>query len=108
MARQEKALATSQINKDDLIVINGAGGFIGGALTRYFHDRGYTRIRAVDKKPLPDWYQRVPGVESLCLDVSDKANCVRACESAVEVYNLAAPSARTPSPDNLPRSLATE
>jgi hypothetical protein len=26
--------------KDDLIVIGGAGGFIGGSLTRYFHDRG--------------------------------------------------------------------
>ena len=76
--------------KDDLIVIGGAGGFIAGALTRYFHDRGLTRIRAIDKKPVPDWYQRVPGVESLCLDLSEKVNCVRACEGAVEVYNLAA------------------
>jgi nucleoside-diphosphate-sugar epimerase len=76
--------------KDDLIVITGAGGFIAGSLTRYFHDRGFTRIRAVDKKPLPDWYQRVPGVESLCLDVSQEENCRRVCEGAVEVYNLAA------------------
>jgi len=76
--------------KDDLIVIGGAGGFIAGALTRYFHDRGYTRIRAVDKKPLTDWYQRVPGVESLSMDLSERKNCVRACEGAVEVYNLAA------------------
>jgi GDP-D-mannose 3', 5'-epimerase len=80
----------SDCNKDDLIVITGAGGFIAGALARYFHDRGFTRIRAVDKKPLPDWYQIVPGVESLCLDVSDQANCHRVCEGAVEVYNLAA------------------
>ncbi len=36
--------------KDDLIVIAGAGGFIAGALTRYFHDQGFTRIRAIDKK----------------------------------------------------------
>ena len=76
--------------KDDLIVITGAGGFIGGALVRYFHDRGFTRIRAVDKKPLPDWYQRTLGVESLSLDVSHEANCRRVCENAVEVYNLAA------------------
>ena len=53
------------LKRDDLIVITGAGGFIAGALTRYFHDLGYTRIRAVDRKPLPEWYQRVPGVESL-------------------------------------------
>ena len=59
-----------QAKKDDLIVITGAGGFIAGSLARYFHDRGFTRIRAVDKKPLPDWYQQMPGVECLCLDVS--------------------------------------
>jgi nucleoside-diphosphate-sugar epimerase len=78
------------MKKDDLIVITGAGGFIAGALTRYFHDKGFSRIRAVDKKPLPDWYQRVPGVESLSLDLSEKSNCIEACEGAVEVYNLAA------------------
>ena len=78
------------LKKNDLIVITGAGGFIAGSLVRYFHDQGFTRIRAVDKKPLPDWYQRVPGVESLCLDVSEEENCHRVCEGAVEVYNLAA------------------
>ena len=78
------------LNKDDLIVITGAGGFIAGSLARYFHDLGYTRIRAIDRKPLYEWYQRVPGVESLCLDLSEKENAVRAAEGAVEVYNLAA------------------
>jgi nucleoside-diphosphate-sugar epimerase len=81
---------SAPVNKDDLIVIGGAGGFIAGSLVRYFHNRGFTRIRAVDKKPLPEWYQRVPVVESLCLDLSVEQNCVRACEGAVEVYNLAA------------------
>jgi len=76
--------------KDDLIVIAGAGGFIGGALTRHFHDLGCSRIRAVDKKPLPLWYQRTPGVECLTLDLSEEANCRRAVEGATEVYNLAA------------------
>ena len=80
----------NQPNQNDLIVIAGAGGFIGGSLVRRFHERGFTRIRAVDKKPLPDWYQRVPDVECLCLDVSQDANCRRVCESATEVYNLAA------------------
>ena len=81
---------SSSTNKDDLIVIAGAGGFIAGSLVRYFHDRGFTRIRAVDKKPLPEWYQRTPGVESLCLDVSHEENCRCVCEGATEVYNLAA------------------
>lgn len=76
--------------KDDLIVVGGAGGFIGGALVRYFHEKGFTRIRAADKKPLPEWYQRTPGVECLTMDLSEEANCKRLCEGAVEVYNLAA------------------
>ncbi len=78
------------LKKDDLIVITGAGGFIAGNLALYFKKKGFRRIRAIDKKPLYEWYQRVPGVESLCLDVSDKDNCHRVCEGAVEVYNLAA------------------
>jgi nucleoside-diphosphate-sugar epimerase len=78
------------LNPDDIIVITGAGGFIGGWLARYYHDLGFKRIRAVDKKPLANWYQRVPGVECLSLDVSDPSNCARAVEGAVEVYNLAA------------------
>jgi GDP-D-mannose 3',5'-epimerase len=75
---------------DDLIVITGAGGFIAGALSRYFHDLGYRRIRAIDRKPLPDWYQRVPGVECLSMDLSKEPNAIRAVEGATEVYNLAA------------------
>jgi nucleoside-diphosphate-sugar epimerase len=84
------AATDPNLKKDDLIVIAGAGGFIAGSLTRYFHDQGFTRLRAVDKKPLPDWYQRVEGVECLCLDLSEKENAVRAVEGAVEVYNMAA------------------
>jgi nucleoside-diphosphate-sugar epimerase len=90
MGEQQSGVSRPPLNKDDLMVIAGAGGFIAGALARYFHERGFTRIRAIDKKPLPEWYQRVPGVESLCLDLSNQENCVRGCEGAVEVYNLAA------------------
>jgi nucleoside-diphosphate-sugar epimerase len=78
------------MTKNDLIAIGGAGGFIGGALVRYFHERGFSRIRAADRKPLPLWYQLLPGVESLCLDLSQEDGCRRLCEGAAEVYNLAA------------------
>ena len=84
------AASGHQTNLDDLIVIAGAGGFIAGALARHFQQRGFTRIRAIDKKPLPMWYQRVAGVENVCLDLSVEENCRRVCEGAVEVYNLAA------------------
>jgi nucleoside-diphosphate-sugar epimerase len=90
MGQQPLPDKTAEPDKNSLIVVGGAGGFIAGALVRHFHDRGFKRIRAVDKKPLYEWYQRVPDVESLCLDLSERENCVRACEGAVEVYNLAA------------------
>ena len=84
------AATDPNLNKGDLILVTGAGGFIGGALIRYFHDQGFTNLRAVDKKPLPEWYQRLPGVECLSLDLSQEKNCIRAVEGAKEVYNLAA------------------
>ncbi len=76
--------------KDDLIVVAGAGGFIAGNLVAYFKDKGFTRIRAVDKKPVGEWYRVTPGVENLCLDLTDESNCRRSVEGAFEVYNLAA------------------
>ncbi len=85
-----RSTAATTLDKDDLIVITGAGGFIAGALTRYFHEQGFKRLRAVDKKPLPAWYQRVPGVENLSMDLSDPEACTRAVAGAREVYNLAA------------------
>ena len=90
---QEKARLVERdlpLEKDDQIVVTGAGGFIAGNLVRHFKEEGLTRIRAVDKKPLYQWYLRVPGVESLSLDCSVEANCHRVCEGAAEVYNLAA------------------
>jgi len=79
------------MKKDDLIVIAGAGGFIGGSLARYFTEKGFTKIRAVDKKPIDQWYQTVEGVEDVpdC-DLNFRENCFKVCDGAVEVYNLAA------------------
>ena len=90
--REKKRTAEKDIplKNDDLIVITGAGGFIAGNLVQYFRKKGFTNIRAVDKKPLYEWYLHAPGVQNLCLDVSVEANCRRVCEGAVEVYNLAA------------------
>jgi GDP-D-mannose 3', 5'-epimerase len=91
MLEQKRVLEKdAPLKKDDLIVITGAGGFIAGNLALYFQKKGFTNIRAVDKKPLHEWYQHVPGVQNLCLDVSREENCRRVCEGAVEVYNLAA------------------
>ncbi len=90
METKQRIEKDPKLRKDDLILIAGAGGFIGGSLARSLHEKGFSRIRGVDKKPLTEWYQRVPGVECLSLDLSREENCRRACEGVVEVYNLAA------------------
>jgi nucleoside-diphosphate-sugar epimerase len=75
--------------KSDLTVVAGAGGFIGGHLVDCLLKDG-ARVRAVDKKPLNDWWQRHPGVENQVLDLQDAKNCRTALAGAAEVYNLAA------------------
>jgi GDP-D-mannose 3',5'-epimerase len=72
------------------IVVAGAGGFIGGHLVAAFRRQGYSRIRAVDVKPLDEWYQRFDDVENLQLDLNLRENCEIAATSADEIYNLAA------------------
>lgn len=90
MRHKEGDKSEQQMNKDGLIVVTGAGGFIGGSLVKYFREKGFTRIRAVDKKPFEEWYQCIPGVENLRMDCSNEQACRIICREAVEVYNLAA------------------
>ena len=74
----------------DKILIAGAGGFIGGALVSVLRKKGHADLRAVDVKPLEEWYQRFDDVENLSLDLNLKENCDAAAKGAVEIYNLAA------------------
>ena len=76
--------------KNDLIVVGGGGGFIGGHLVADLRRQGYSRIRSVDKKPQTGWYQRFPDVENWVLDLDQKSNCYAAIQGAHTVFNLAA------------------
>lgn len=76
--------------KNKLVVVCGAGGFIGGHLVADLISKGYTRIRAVDIKPFEEWYQHFSEVENLQLDVSLKEAAEKSAEGAHEIYNLAA------------------
>jgi GDP-D-mannose 3', 5'-epimerase len=78
------------LEKHNLIVVGGAGGFIGGHLVADLLTSGHTRVRAVDQKPLDHWYQRFPAAENLRLDLSEKEACETALKGAAVVYNLAA------------------
>lgn len=76
--------------EEDLIVVAGAGGFIGGHLVNYLRKKGFPKLRGVDIKPLEDWYQRFDDVENLSLDLSDRESCRKALKDASQVFNLAA------------------
>ena len=75
---------------DDLIVVCGGGGFIGGHLVADLIRQGHTRIRAVDIKPLDRWYQVFPTVDNMTLDLQELDACRTALTGAHWVYNLAA------------------
>jgi GDP-D-mannose 3',5'-epimerase len=76
--------------KNAKVVVCGAGGFIGGHLVKSLLDNGANVIRAVDVKPMNEWYQTSAGVANLVLDLEDKASCMKAAQGAEVVFQLAA------------------
>ena len=76
--------------KDQKVVVCGAGGFIGGHLVKDLLEQGVNVVRAVDVKPLDEWYQTSNGVENLSLDLRDRANCQTAADGTEIVFQLAA------------------
>ncbi len=73
----------------DPVLVAGGGGFIGGHLAASLAAAGH-QVRVVDRKPLQDWYQVLPGVENVQADMSDPAACARAVAGIGTVFNLAA------------------
>ena len=71
------------------ILVTGAGGFIGGHLVAKLLQDGH-RVRAVDRKPQWQWYQRFPEAENMTLNLEEKEDCRAAVNGSDWVYNLAA------------------
>ena len=71
------------------IVVTGAGGFIAGHLASALKKQGH-KVRAIDIKPLNEWYQVDPDIENLVLDLRIRENCYQAVKGYNEVFNLAA------------------
>src|SRR4051794_39011309 len=76
--------------KRDPILVAGAGGFIGGHLVADLLRRGHRNIRAVDCKPIEEGFQVFDAVENVRADLAQREACLRACQGAAQVYNLAA------------------
>jgi len=75
---------------NNLVVVAGGGGFIGGHLVAELARRGCKNIRVIDKKPISDWWQVFPELDNRQLDLQLKDACEQAVEGASEVFNLAA------------------
>src|SRR3954462_12005468 len=76
--------------KNEKVAVCGAGGFIGGPLVKALLDQGVNVVRAIDIKPLEEWYQYSTDVENLTLDLKEKENCYRAAKGVTAVFQLAA------------------
>lgn len=76
-------------DKRALILVTGAGGFIGGHLVESLVADGYTSVRGVDIKALDDWYQLQPLAENLRLDLRLREDCRQATRRAQQIYHLA-------------------
>jgi nucleoside-diphosphate-sugar epimerase len=70
-------------------LVAGAGGFLGGHLVTHLLDQG-TSVRAVDLKPMDDWYQVDTRARNISADLQDLEACRHAVDGMGVVYNLAA------------------
>jgi nucleoside-diphosphate-sugar epimerase len=77
------------LTHDQKVLVTGAGGFIGGHLVKRLKAQGHTNLRAVDIKPLNQWFQCDPEVENLSLDLRLRRHCELAVRNVARVYNLA-------------------
>ena len=71
------------------IIVAGAGGFIAGHLVKELIKKGNS-VRAVDIKPLNEWYQVSDEADNLVLDLRLRENCYTAVNGYSEIFNLAA------------------
>jgi nucleoside-diphosphate-sugar epimerase len=76
------------VDRDDIIVVTGAGGFIGGHLVASLRKQGFRHIRAVDCKPAEQWHQFFSDVDDRLLDLTGLDACRQAAKGATYIFNL--------------------
>jgi nucleoside-diphosphate-sugar epimerase len=70
------------------ILVAGAGGFIGGHLVKHLLSKNH-EVRAIDIKPLANWFQLHSHAQNLQMDLKDFENCIDCTKNIEWIYNLA-------------------
>lgn len=78
------------LDLDKEVLVTGAGGFIGGHLVQHLLNQGHKKVRAVDVKPMGEWYQVSPEATNLQRDLMSREACLEAADGVGYIYNLAA------------------
>jgi GDP-D-mannose 3', 5'-epimerase len=68
-------------------LICGAGGFIGGHLSKKLLDDGH-QVFCADIKPLDNWFQIFEENKNISLDLKEYENCLEVTKDIDYVYNL--------------------
>jgi GDP-D-mannose 3', 5'-epimerase len=71
------------------VLVTGAGGFLGGHLVKRLLELG-AEVRAVDIKPLEDWYQSSVDGENVVADLRADGSAAAAVAGVDDVLHLAA------------------
>jgi nucleoside-diphosphate-sugar epimerase len=70
------------------VLVTGAGGFIGGHLVKSLIATGHN-VRAIDIKPLNEWFQVENNAQNIVSDMRDTQSSAKSCDGIDTVYNLA-------------------
>lgn len=71
------------------VLVTGAGGFIGGHLTKRLVEEGHD-VTAIDQKPFHEWHQQIPGVDMRRGDMGKLETALEVTQGQDQVYHLAA------------------
>jgi nucleoside-diphosphate-sugar epimerase len=70
------------------VFVAGAGGFIGGHLTKNLLDQGI-KVVAADIKPLEEWFQISPLADNHTINLENQSACLDLTKDCSTIYNLA-------------------
>jgi nucleoside-diphosphate-sugar epimerase len=71
------------------VLICGAGGFIGGHLTKYLLNFPEFDIVCADIKPFEYWFQKFDKNKNFSLDLKDYETCLKVTEGVDHIFNMA-------------------